>query len=78
MNWLPAAPALGESIACQAQVRYRMTARPASIIANYADCATLEFQQPVSAVTPGQLAVCYRGEEVIASGWIAPSQEEAV
>ncbi len=74
MNWLSTAPLPGEGIACQAQVRYRMTAKPASIIATQADCARLEFQEPVSAVTPGQLAVCYRGEEVLASGWIAPSE----
>ena len=70
MNWLPSPPLPGEGVECQAQVRYNMKARDAHIVAIQNGCARLEFNDPVSAVTPGQLAVCYRGEEVLASGWI--------
>ena len=29
------------------------------------------FHEPASAVTPGQAAVFYRGDEVLGGGWIA-------
>ena len=73
MNWLTEPPVAEESQDCQAQVRYRMKARDAKIAAAENNRARLVFREPVSAVTPGQLAVCYRGDEVIAAGWIESS-----
>ena len=35
-----------------------------------ADQAVIEFDVPQRAVTPGQAAVLYNGEEVLGGGWI--------
>jgi tRNA-specific 2-thiouridylase len=34
------------------------------------DGAVVRFDQPLAAVTPGQGAVFYRGDEVMGGGWI--------
>jgi len=71
MNYLlPELNVAGQHLICQAQVRYRMKARNATLTVNSDDTATLVFDEPVSAVTPGQLAVCYIEDRVVASGWI--------
>ena len=33
--------------------------------------ARVQLRVPQRAVTPGQAAVCYRGDEVLGGGWIA-------
>lgn len=78
MNWLRQTPPAGEKVPCVAQVRYRMSPKPAELQALPDNQAEITFLQAVSAITPGQLAVCYDDQEVIASGWIAkqtPSSE---
>ena len=77
MNWLRTAPPDNESISCHAQIRYRMSARTATLTARPQQAAILSFDNPISAITPGQLAVCYDGQEVIASGWICKSQPDS-
>ncbi|MBP1582321.1 MAG: tRNA 2-thiouridine(34) synthase MnmA [Victivallales bacterium] len=57
------------ALPCQAQLRFRMKPRPATVEWDEAS-AVLHFAEPVTAVAPGQLAVCYDGNQVIASGWI--------
>ena len=54
----------------KAKIRYNMSPVPATLIATGED-ATLHFDEPVRAVTPGQIAVAYRGQSVIAGGTIA-------
>ena len=51
------------------QIRYRMKAQPATmyLMGNEAD---VYFNQPVQYTTPGQLAVLYCNDQVVASGWI--------
>ncbi len=53
----------------QAKIRYRSPACPATLTAQ-GDCAVLNFHGPQRAVTPGQAAVFYQGEEVIGGGII--------
>jgi tRNA-specific 2-thiouridylase len=38
---------------------------------------TLRFDEPQAAVTPGQAAVLYRGDEVLGGGWISRALDEA-
>ncbi|MFA6929174.1 MAG: tRNA 2-thiouridine(34) synthase MnmA [Lentisphaeria bacterium] len=71
MNWLRQTPPVGEKLSCIAQVRYRMSPKPAELQNLPDNQAEITFLQAVSAITPGQLAVCYDDQEVIASGWIA-------
>lgn len=51
-----------------AKIRYNMDARPATLYA--CPQPVLVFDEPVRAVTPGQIAVAYRGETVVAGGRI--------
>ncbi len=73
VNWLVSAPPAGTELAVTAQLRYLMQARPAVLRALDDGRARLDFEAPVFAVTPGQLAVAYLGDEVIAGGWISQS-----
>ncbi len=72
LNWSAADlhPASGQPLVCRAQLRYRMAARPAELRENADGTGTLRFEAPVSAVTPGQLAVCYLDARVAAGAWI--------
>lgn len=53
----------------QAKIRYNMAARPAKL--HGGSSPVLVFDEPVRAVTPGQIAVAYRGESVVAGALIA-------
>lgn len=55
----------------KAKVRYNMDALPAELHAG--ETPFLEFDDPVRAITPGQIAVAYRGETVVAGGRITGS-----
>ncbi len=50
-----------------AKIRYNMEPQPATLLRNG---SKLVFDEPVRAVTPGQIAVAYRGMTVIAGGTI--------
>jgi tRNA-specific 2-thiouridylase len=52
------------------RLRYRHRAQPATVRLTGQGSATVHFHRPQSAVTPGQGAVFYRGEEVLGGGWI--------
>jgi tRNA-specific 2-thiouridylase len=52
------------------RLRYRSPPQPARVILEDGSKATVFFDSPQAAVTPGQCAVFYRGEEVLGSGWI--------
>lgn len=69
VNWLLPAPAPGTELTVTAQVRYLMQARPASLRRLDDSRAELVFAEPVSAVTPGQLAAAYIDDRVVAGGW---------
>lgn len=55
-------------IKVEAKIRYNMEAQPALLFGPGEP--RLLFEEPVRAVTPGQIAVAYRGDEVVAGGVI--------
>lgn len=71
VNWLLPPPAAGAELPVQAQVRYLMQARPATLRRLDDSRAEIVFADPVSAVTPGQLAAAYLDDRVVAGGWIS-------
>lgn len=58
----------------EAKIRYNMDPRPAILYGG--SHPRLEFDEPVKAVTPGQIAVAYKGKSVVAGGIIcSPSAD---
>jgi tRNA-specific 2-thiouridylase len=53
----------------EAKIRYNMAPQKATLFGGV--CPRLVFDEPVRAVTPGQMAVAYRGKSVAAGGTIA-------
>jgi tRNA-specific 2-thiouridylase len=51
-----------------AKIRYNMPAEPATLLGG--DLPKLVFDRPVRAVTPGQIAVAYQGQSLVAGGVI--------
>jgi tRNA-uridine 2-sulfurtransferase len=62
----PAAP-----IRVEARIRHRHVPAPATLTAGEDGTATVAFDEPQRAITPGQSVVWYRGEVVIGGGVIA-------
>ena len=54
-----------EGMRVEAKIRYNMPPQPATLYPQ-----RLEFDEPVRAVTPGQIAVAYRGQTVVGGGTI--------
>ncbi|MCB9869597.1 MAG: tRNA 2-thiouridine(34) synthase MnmA [Planctomycetes bacterium] len=68
VNWLIDPPR--EPIAAEVQIRARSAAEPAWLEPGEGQTVTVRFDAPVSAVTPGQAAVFYRGDQVLGGGWL--------
>ena len=71
VRWLVPEPAAGDGIAAEVKIRARSQAAPARIVPDGRGAARIEFASPVTAITPGQAAVFYRGDLVLGGGWIA-------
>ena len=70
LSWIGHPPCEeGEEIALQAKFRYRQPDQPVRLIWSGTQ-AKLMFEVPQRAVTPGQSAVLYRGEECLGGGII--------
>ena len=70
INWIGGQPAAPMEI--QTRVRYRSKEVESTIIPQDNHTATVQFKVPQPAVTPGQGAVFYRGDEILGGGWISP------
>lgn len=71
VHWLAQDPPAGEGLLAEVKVRARSQAAPARIVPDGRGAAQIEFAAPVTAITPGQAAVFYRGDVVLGGGWIA-------
>ena len=69
VNWV-AFDAPKESVRAAVKVRYRHEPASATIYALPDHRARIVFDEPQSAITPGQATVFYDGEEVVGGGWI--------
>jgi len=69
INWIAPPPATPARV--RARVRYRTPETPATVEPIDADSAWLRFDAPQPAVTPGQAAVFYDGDEVLGGGFIS-------
>lgn len=68
INWIAEPPA--GSLQVEARIRYRHEPVPARVIVREPTRAEVVFETPQPAVTPGQGAVFYNGNEVLGGGWI--------
>lgn len=68
-NWISGEPPVG-IIRCEAKVRYRHDQQPASAEVLSDGRVRVAFDDPQRAITPGQSAVLYDGDEVLGGGVI--------
>lgn len=68
INWLHGPPKHGIQLATR--IRYRHTATTSTVTPQGEHDALVQFKTPQSAITPGQAAVFYHGDEVLGGGWI--------
>jgi tRNA-specific 2-thiouridylase len=72
INWIQEPPS--EPISVHTRVRYRHTAAASMLTPVDKKTVMVHFEKPQAAITPGQCAVFYKGDEVLGGGWIAPIQ----
>lgn len=66
-NWLDK---IDEDEVLNVKVRYMHKGSPAKVIRKSDGSADIQFLEPVRAITPGQAAVVYRGQQLLGGGWI--------
>ncbi|MGA1982334.1 MAG: tRNA 2-thiouridine(34) synthase MnmA [Acidobacteriaceae bacterium] len=71
LNWISVAGlAAGDELRVRIKIRHRHEPAWASLRASGEDAAAARFDEPQRAITPGQSAVFYDGDEVVGGGWI--------
>ena len=71
INWIGKKPTLPLDV--NPRVRYRSKESPSMVFPQGKSSAIVRFKNPQTAVTPGQGAVFYRGDEILGGGWISPN-----
>ncbi|MBK8638519.1 MAG: tRNA 2-thiouridine(34) synthase MnmA [Chromatiaceae bacterium] len=74
LHWISGQPPRDPPFACQARLRHRQALQTCRIEDLSGDRARLSFVQPQRAVTPGQSAVIYLGEECLGGGIIEATE----
>ena len=74
LHWIAGAPPAA-AFRCSAKVRYRQTDQ-ACHVQIAADRASVEFDQPQRAITPGQFVAFYAGDECLGTGVIESAQNQ--
>ncbi len=69
--WNTDAAVTGGSFECNVKIRYAHPGADATVHPGENGKARVVLREPQRAVTPGQAAVCYSGDEVLGGGWIA-------
>ncbi len=69
LNWISVAELNGE-MRVRVKIRHRHEPAWVTLRADGEDCVRAEFDDPQRAITPGQAAVFYDGDEVVGGGWI--------
>ena len=69
VSWVSGRPAIAWT-AVSAQIRHRHAPASARVRATGEASAEVEFDEPQTAITPGQAVVFYDGDVVIGGGWI--------
>lgn len=70
LNWVSIAEPVG-SIRVSIKIRHRHEPAPATLHVTGRDEVEAIFDEPQRAITPGQSAVFYQGDEVAGGGWIS-------
>jgi tRNA-specific 2-thiouridylase len=70
VSWIAGEPP-EEAFEARVRIRYRHEGAPARVDPDGKGGACVRFLAPVRALSPGQAAVFYRGDEVLGGGWIA-------
>ena len=70
VNWVSIS-APGKTIRAGVKIRARHSPAAATVIPLEGERVRMEFDQPQSAITPGQAAVFYDGDVLLGGGWIA-------
>ena len=60
----------GGEVRCAAKIRYNHQPQPAVAMMTGPNELTVRFNEPQSAITPGQAVVLYDGDVVLGGGWI--------
>ncbi|MFH0952889.1 MAG: tRNA 2-thiouridine(34) synthase MnmA [Verrucomicrobiota bacterium] len=69
-HWISGTPP-ADGAACTVQLRYRHRGAPATLRLREGNRTEVAFDTPEFAVTPGQAAVFYDGDDVLGGGWIS-------
>ena len=72
INWI-SIPELSGPMQVQIKIRHRHEPAAATLVPNGAGTVRALFDEPQRAVTPGQSAVFYAGDDVVGGGWISSS-----
>lgn len=70
VNWIAKEPNVGETFSLKVKIRARSKEVPAKITALENSQASIVFEEPQHAISPGQAAVFYDNDIVFGGGWI--------